>query len=201
MPEALVFHLAIQLLDIVGRLHQAGILHADIKPDNVMIVPSSNRSPTWPDSWTAQEIDDAVLASSPNVKLIDFGRSLDLTLYPDRAATFLHTFVSADKCPEMIEGRPWSYQLDYFGLAVSIYTMLMGAHCKIAQVDGQWRVPALKRGHNAVWKDLTTALLNAAGPLDLASYRHLLAAQLVSSIKQREFTDRLRELDRYLASK
>lgn len=106
MPEPLVFHLAIQLLAIVGRLHEAGILHADIKPDNIMLNPTV--SEVDPDSWTVETL---LNVQSSNLTLIDFGRSLDLTLYPERTATFLHCFVTADKCPEMLDGRPWSYQL------------------------------------------------------------------------------------------
>lgn len=94
-------------------------------------------------------------------------------------------------------------QLDYYGLATTIYTMLMGVHCKILYTDAQWRVPTLKRGHNFLWRDLTTALLNAAlgSQLDLAQFRHALAGQLTTSIKPREYKDKMSELGRYLLHK
>ena len=58
-------------------------------------------------------------------------------------------------------------------------------------------------GHNSVWRDLTTMLLNASAgsPLDLLQFRHALATQLVTSIKAREFNDKMRELERYLVHK
>ncbi len=61
----------------------------------------------------------------------------------------------------------------------------------------------LSSGHNSVWRDLTTTLLNASAgaPLDLEQFRHALATQLVSSIKPREFNDKMRELERYLVHK
>ncbi len=36
-------------------------------------------------------------------------------------------------------------QLDYYGLATTIYTMLMGVHCKVIHSEAQWKVPTLKR--------------------------------------------------------
>jgi hypothetical protein len=78
--------------------------------------------------------------------------------------------------------------------------MLMGVHCKIIYSEAQWNVPTLKLGHNCVWRDLTTTMLNASAGsiLDLEQFRHVLATQLVSSIKPREFNDKMRELELYL---
>lgn len=201
MPEPLVYHFALQLLSVVRDVHECSVLHADIKPDNIMLLqPGLELFPI--ELWTA---DDVLIAASnnqqrpTNVKLIDFGRSLDLALYPERSS-FMHTF-NDDKCPEMREGRAWSYQLDYYGLATTIYTMLMGVHCKIVHVDSQWRVPNLKRGHNNFWKELTTLLLNCPHQLDLEQQRRLLAEQLVNTFKSRQFNDSIRELERYFATK
>lgn len=198
MPEALVYHFSLELLAIVSDLHECGILHADIKPDNILLQNPVTDFLQLPENWTVDEI---LARNKPTLKLIDFGRSIDLALYPDRTA-FMHCFQD-DKSPEMRDGKPWSYQLDYYGLATTIYTMLMGVHCKILYTDAQWRVPTLKRGHNFLWRDLTTALLNAAlgSQLDLAQFRHALAGQLTTSIKPREYKDKMSELGRYLLHK
>ena len=37
------------------------------------------------------------------------------------------------------------WQLDYYGIACTIYKMLMGVHCQVSYSDGQWKVPNLKR--------------------------------------------------------
>ena len=142
MPEALVYHFALQLLSVLQDVHECGVLHADIKPDNIML--QTGLELFSPELWTTEDILTNQQSRRPsNVKLIDFGRSVDLALYPDRSA-FMHLF-NDDKCPEMRDGRAWSYQLDYYGLATTIYTMLMGVHCKIVKVDSQWRLPNLKR--------------------------------------------------------
>ena len=59
------------------------------------------------------------------------------------------------------------------------------------------------RGHNSLWRELMTTLINAptGQPLDLMHFRHALAGQLVGSIRPREFNDKMRELERYLAHK
>ena len=52
------------------------------------------------DHWTV----DDVLAQDFSTLKLDFGRCIDLALYPDRTA-FMHCF-RADKSPEMRDGKP-----------------------------------------------------------------------------------------------
>jgi len=194
MPESLVFYFAIQLLTMVHQLHECSILHADIKADNIML----QGVPVLPDDdWVA---DDITGLQKPSLKLIDFGRSLDLTLFPERSC-FMHCFQD-DRCPEMRDNKPWNFQLDYYGLACTIYSMLMGIHCKVYFSDSQWKVPNLKRGHNNVWRELTTALLNSSSAqVDLTHFRNVLTSEFLTSVRPRDFNDRLRELERYLMNK
>ncbi len=47
----------------------------------------------------------------PALQLIDFGRSIDLKLFPEKKS-FTHCFTKEDlRSPEMIDGRPWNYQV------------------------------------------------------------------------------------------
>lgn len=106
MPEALVYHFSLQLLAIVNDMHECGILHADIKPDNIMLKPVATPLMHSADAWTAEEV---LAENKPVLKLIDFGRSIDLALYPDRTS-FMHVFHD-DKSPEMRDGKSWNYQV------------------------------------------------------------------------------------------
>jgi len=109
MPESLVFHLSIQLLDTMSRLHEAGFLHADLKPDNLMLTPlDADLTSCFQERWT---VDHVLNIPGTHLTLIDFGRSLDLSLYPERTVNFMYCFMKADKCPEMLDGKPWSHQL------------------------------------------------------------------------------------------
>jgi len=55
------------------------------------------------------------------VQLIDFGRSIDMTLFPPDT-TFTHTVKTADFiCHEMREKLPWTYQVNIFNLIFFLY--------------------------------------------------------------------------------
>lgn len=43
--------------------------------------------------------------------LIDFGQSIDMTLFPDGAQFTAHCMTSGFQCTEMLSGRPWTYQV------------------------------------------------------------------------------------------
>jgi hypothetical protein len=45
--------------------------------------------------------------------MIDFGVSVDMSLFPP-GTTFTNTFEKAEnKTPDMLEGRPWTFQVRY----------------------------------------------------------------------------------------
>ncbi|RZF34443.1 hypothetical protein LSTR_LSTR012194 [Laodelphax striatellus] len=88
--------LSIQLFDIVDHLHKCKIIHGDIKPDNFVLFSLPTTDP--------QNI---------CIKLIDFGRSIDMSLLPD-GIEFRRVVKTEDfQCTEMRDGRPWTYQTDY----------------------------------------------------------------------------------------
>lgn len=43
--------------------------------------------------------------------LIDFGQSIDMTLFPDGAQFMARCMTSGFQCTEMLSGRPWTYQV------------------------------------------------------------------------------------------
>ena len=48
------------------------------------------------------------------LQLIDFGRCIDLKLYP-REKTFSHVFAKREnRTPEMVDGKTWTYQVRSF---------------------------------------------------------------------------------------
>lgn len=53
------------------------------------------------------------------LKLIDFGRSIDLNLYPKGTVFSGDSSADSFRCPEMITGRPWTYQVFSFSLFFS----------------------------------------------------------------------------------
>merc|ERR1719357_1306563 len=74
--EPMTIYFAIEMLTIMENLHQAGILHADIKAENFLLqnIPSIDFNAASPEEMFA--------SNALSLQLIDFGRSIDLKLFP-----------------------------------------------------------------------------------------------------------------------
>lgn len=69
------------------------------------------------------------------MQLIDFGRSIDMTLFP-QDTVFTHTVKTADfVCHEMREKLPWTYQVTFLGLYL-IYVIYFLCISNYFIVDG-----------------------------------------------------------------
>ncbi|KAH8924494.1 checkpoint serine/threonine-protein kinase BUB1, partial [Atractiella rhizophila] len=127
LEEVLAIFFTIELLRVIEGLHSAGFVHGDFKIDNVMLrldeIPGGSKawesvySPSGSGGW-----------AHLGVKVIDFGRSIDMSLFPP-SQTF-NSDLQTDKydCIELREPRPWSYQPDYYGLAGIAYCLLFGKY-------------------------------------------------------------------------
>ncbi len=103
--EAVAVYFAVEMLFMAERLREAQIVHADIKPDNFLLqtLPSVDRS-----CPTAAEMFSKI---RPALQLIDFGRAIDLKLFP-KGKSFVHCYTKEDlRTPEMLDGKPWNYQV------------------------------------------------------------------------------------------
>jgi checkpoint serine/threonine-protein kinase len=145
LDELAALFFTAELLKLVEGLHAADIIHGDLKIDNCLVrldsIPASEGGAT---SWTPQYTRSGKNGwSHKGVRLIDFGRAADLTLFPaGRKQTFVADWKTDERdCVEMREGRPWSYETDYFGLAGICYCMLFGKYIATETVD----TPAGKR--------------------------------------------------------
>ncbi|GAA6073526.1 mitotic checkpoint serine/threonine-protein kinase BUB1 isoform X1 [Tachysurus ichikawai] len=100
MPQPLVLYFTVCILEMVERLHASHIIHADIKPDNFLLGERflENKNP----------FDENL---EHGLVLIDFGQSIDMTLFPDGAQFMAHCMTSGFQCTEMLSGRPWTYQV------------------------------------------------------------------------------------------
>ena len=63
--------------------------------------------------------------------LIDFGRSIDLHLYPEGTMFHGDNHCSGFDCVEMRTGRPWKYEIDIFGLCATAYVLLHGEYMEL----------------------------------------------------------------------
>ncbi|CAB4445658.1 unnamed protein product [Rhizophagus irregularis] len=129
LDELLVFFFTIELLKTIESIHEAGIIHGDIKADNCLL----RLEPV--EEWDIQyDPSGANGWSKKGIKIIDFGRSIDVTLFPDDMK-FIAEWVTDDQdCVEMREGRPWKWQADYYGLAGIVHCMLHNRYMQITPV-------------------------------------------------------------------
>jgi checkpoint serine/threonine-protein kinase len=132
LDELLVMFFTVELLRLLEGLHKAGFIHGDLKIDNCL-VRLQDVSPS--SAWAAQyDPTGAGGWHSKGIKLIDFGRTIDTRMFPGGQTFVAEWATDARDCVEMREGRPWTYQADYFGLAGIVYCMLYGKYIEASSI-------------------------------------------------------------------
>ncbi|XP_041832462.1 mitotic checkpoint serine/threonine-protein kinase BUB1 isoform X3 [Melanotaenia boesemani] len=153
MPQPLVLYFTVCILHMVEQLHAARLIHADVKPDNFMLGERflDNKC------FDSESVDHGLV-------LIDLGQSIDMELFPEGTAFTARCLTSGFQCTEMLSGRPWNYQTDYFGIAGTVYCMLFGTYMQVTNEGGMWKTNGLFRRnpHADLWLDFFHTLLNVS---------------------------------------
>jgi checkpoint serine/threonine-protein kinase len=139
VDELVAMFFTIELLKLVEGLHSTGFIHGDLKIDNCLVrldaIPSSEGGTS---AWSTQYDRNGLHGwSRKGVKLIDFGGAIDTSLFPaGEKQMFVADWKTDERdCVEMREGRTWSYQTDYWGLASVAYCLLFGKYIQTEQVE------------------------------------------------------------------
>ncbi|CRG90711.1 checkpoint serine/threonine-protein kinase [Talaromyces islandicus] len=157
MDEALSMFFAVELFRTIEALHTCGILHGDVKPDNCLVRfdstknYSSSSSLPSPPSESLLSLGDENAAVNPSeahysarghcgwrergLMLIDFGRGVDMKAFRPDVKFVAEWEMSQHDCTEVREMRPWTYQIDLYGVAVTIHAMLFGKYLECVPVD------------------------------------------------------------------
>ncbi|KAG9440333.1 hypothetical protein H6P81_020498 [Aristolochia fimbriata] len=161
MEEVLCMYYTIEMLHMLENMHSVGILHGDFKPDNLLVRYSSDELtedgyPERAGPWSHQ-----------GLCLVDWGRGIDLRLFPAGTKLKGDCRTSGFRCVEMQENRPWTFQVDTYGLCVIVHMLLHGSYMTIekkVQSDGNFLYmpkSSLKRYWKTdLWNGLFTELLN-----------------------------------------
>lgn len=134
MDEPLAMFFAIELLRTVEALHSKQILHGDIKVDNCLLRLDSLASGTHEVSsqWCPNGSGGW---GSRGLVLIDFGRAIDMRNFEPDVQFIADWKTTSQDCAEMREGRPWTWQIDYHGLAGVLHTLLFGRYIETVRCD------------------------------------------------------------------
>ncbi|KAL4784323.1 Mad3/BUB1 homology region 1-domain-containing protein [Aspergillus varians] len=171
LDEALAMFFTIELLRTVQALHSCGILHGDIKADNFLIRFDDNRTQPTLDDYSS---DPREVYYSPKgsfgwknkgLSLIDFGRSIDLRAFQPSVQFIADWKTGEHECPEIREMRPWTHQIDLYGLAGTVHVMLFGKYIESVATDAtkktyRIREPLKRYWERDIWTDVFDLLLN-----------------------------------------
>ncbi|KAK6436619.1 protein kinase [Oleoguttula sp. CCFEE 5521] len=134
MDEVLVMFLTVELFRTVEALHGKGIIHGDLKGDNVLV---RFDDPGQETDWSPTYFPSGAHGwASKGVSLIDFGRGVDMRQFRDGVGFIADWKTSEADCAEMREMRPWTYQIDYHGLAGIVHSMLFGKYMETFSEKG-----------------------------------------------------------------
>ncbi|KAL1786667.1 mitotic checkpoint serine serine/threonine-protein kinase BUB1 isoform X2 [Sigmodon hispidus] len=180
MPQALVITFAIRILYMLQQVHSCEIIHADIKPDNFIL------------GHRFLELDDDDFANG--LALIDLGQSIDMKLFPKGTAFTGKCETSGFQCPEMLSNKPWNYQVDYYGVAATIYCMLFGTYMKVKNEGGVWKPEGLFRRlpHLDVWEEFFHIMLNIPDCQHLPSLD--LLRQKLKKLFEQQYSNKIKTL-------
>ncbi|GMF12544.1 unnamed protein product [Phytophthora lilii] len=162
-PEVLAVYYGIKMLRCIELLHRAQVLHGDIKPDNWLMTPgnptlelSINQGPSYAEDFQGGDL-----------ILTDYGRSIDLSVYPDGTTFKGNCHAKGFQSVEMLTHRPWTHQIDTFAFCGTMHCMLFGKYMEVKLRRNPNGVPhwgivgQFKRYWQVdMWKDLFDALLN-----------------------------------------
>lgn len=131
LDESVAMFFAVELIRTVEAMHSVGVLHGDLKADNCLV----RLSPTNT-HWDSQYAPDGSNGwSSKGLCLIDFGRGIDMRAFRSDVQFVADWKTGKQDCVEMRELRPWTYQVDYYGIAGVIHSLLFGKYIEDVAVD------------------------------------------------------------------
>jgi checkpoint serine/threonine-protein kinase len=175
LEEALAMWLSVELLRTVEALHAKQIIHGDLKGDNVLV---RFDDPGQETDWSPTYFPSGAHGwSSKGICLIDMGRGIDMKQFVPNVAFIADWKTTEADCAEMRELRPWTYQIDYHGLAGIIHSLLFGKYMETVADKGgglsqgatkTYRIrEGLKRyWRTDIWLEVFGLLLNPLAHVD-----------------------------------
>ncbi|KAJ6788190.1 hypothetical protein PWT90_06053 [Aphanocladium album] len=167
MDEILAMFFSIELMRTVEGLHAKQLCHGDLKADNCLLrLDELSSTSLLANKWRA---DGSGGWGARGISLIDFGRGIDMRAFVPQVEFFADWKTTEQDCSEMREARPWTWQIDYYGLASTIHCLLFGKYIETVRCDsggiGKGRKYKIREGlkrywQTDIWADCFEVLLN-----------------------------------------
>ncbi|XP_066400069.1 mitotic checkpoint serine/threonine-protein kinase BUB1-like isoform X2 [Miscanthus floridulus] len=196
MDEVLCMYYTIEMLNMLETLHSVGIIHGDFKPDNILVCyPSGDITE---DTFRSEKRDE----KNQGLCLVDWGRGIDLNLFPSPTEFHGDCGTSGFRCIEMQEHRNWTYQVDTYSLCVVVHMMLHGACMsveKVPRIGGGYeyrpKLPFKRYWNVDLWQKLFSTLLNPpSNDSDVAALQSLLASFRECMCSNRQLVGKLNQM-------
>lgn len=162
VEEVLAMFFTIELLRLVEGLHSAQLLHGDLKIDNCLLrLDDAPEGTTWSNSYRREGSNGW---TAKGLYLVDFGRAIDLSVFSEGQRFVADWQTDERDCIEMREGKSWTYEVDYHGVASIAFCLLFGRYIETSVgEDGRQKIKAtLKRyWQGELWSRLFDVLLNS----------------------------------------
>lgn len=152
VDELLAMFLTVELLRTVEALHARELMHGDLKPDNCLLRLNSVNDQAWSSSYQRNGDHEW---QHKGITLIDFGRGIDMKHFKSNVQFIADWKTDEQDCIEMREARPWTYQIDYHGLACIVHSLLFGKYIETVSTGGLGagkKRHALKNSFKRYWK-------------------------------------------------
>src|SRR5262252_1889257 len=112
LPQARVIDIGIQVCSALALAHKEGIIHRDIKPDNLLLVPSLD------DDFNQTDL----------VKVCDFGMAKLKASGEELTVGGMICGSPAYMSPEQIKGKELDFRTDIYALGMTLYEAVTGCH-------------------------------------------------------------------------
>lgn len=194
MDEQLAMFFTVELFRTIEALHAKGLIHGDLKSDNVLV---RFDAPKPDQHWESKYHRDGRNGwASKGIALIDFGRGIDMKVFKPDVQFIADWKTTEQDCAEMREMRPWTFQVDYHGLAGIVHNLLFGKYIStIAERGGTLGAGAtktykiresLKRyWQTDIWSEVFDLLLNPLMHLDGEEGRRLPILKGMKAVREK----------------
>ena len=152
-PKSVAAYITLELIQAVRVMHKCDIIHMDIEPKNLFVGCPSREDIAKVDERTSL------------IKLLGFDHAVDTRLLP-ADFKFKVQLEHLTTC-EMLDSKPWSYEVDWYGTLECIHRMFFLEEMKPVKEGERWQVGKQFKGFPTdVWTSMFDQLLNIS---DLAA--------------------------------